>query len=51
MKLMIMLVQPLIVPPLLVNRCHSTHKLKPVTIQISNKDDLVAVPDTKVCYH
>ena len=50
LKLMIMLVQPLIVPPLLVNGRCSTHKLKPVRVQIFNKDDVVAVPETKVCY-
>jgi len=49
LKMMVTLVEPLIVPPHLVNGRRSTQKMKPVTIHISNKDEVVAVPD-KVCY-
>ena len=51
LRMMLTLVRPLIVPPLLANGQRSTRKMKPVTIQIFNRDDAVAVPDTsKVCY-
>ena len=49
LKMMLALVQPLIVPPLLANGRRSTRKMKPVTIQIFNRDEAVTVPD-KVCY-
>jgi hypothetical protein len=51
LKMMLTLVQPLIVPPLLANGQRSTRKMKPVTIQIFNRDEAAAVLDTsKVCY-
>ena len=42
-------IQPLIVPACLTNGRRSTRKLKPLTVRIFNKDEVVAVPD-KVCY-
>ena len=47
--MMFTLVQPLIVPPLLANGHRSNHKMKPVTVQVFNRDEAVAVLD-KVCY-
>jgi len=49
LKMMVILVQPLIVPPLLATGRRSTQKMKPITIHIFSKDKVVAVPD-KVCY-
>lgn len=49
LRMMITLVEPLIVPPRLANGRRSTRKLRPVTIHIFNRDDVVAVPD-KVRY-
>ena len=49
LKMMVTLVQPLIVPPLLASGWHSTWKMKPITIHIFSKDEVVAVPD-KVHY-
>jgi len=46
---MLRLIQPLIVPARLANGRRSTRKLKPLTVRVFNKDDVVAVPD-KVCY-
>ena len=50
LKMMVAMLQPLIVPPLLQNGRRSTRQMKPVTVQIFNRDDAVAVqvPD-KVC--
>ena len=50
LEMMLALVEPLVVPPLLANGWCSTHKMKPVTIQIFDKEEAVAVPDTKVYY-
>jgi hypothetical protein len=49
LKAMITLVQPLIVPRLLANGCHSNRTMKMVTVQIFNRDEVAVISD-KVCY-
>jgi hypothetical protein len=47
---MITLLRPLIVPPLLASGKKSTRKMKPVSVQVFNKDDeLGSHTDEKVC--
>jgi hypothetical protein len=49
LKMMLTLVKPLVVPPLLANGRRSTRKMKPVTVQVFNKNEAItAVAAEKV---
>jgi hypothetical protein len=49
LNMMVTMLRPLIIPPLLQSGRRSTRQMKPVTVHIFNRDDVMAISD-KVCY-
>ena len=51
LNMMVTMLHPLIIPPLLQSGQHSTRQMKPVTVHIFNRDDVMAMGvSDKVCY-